>query len=243
MSQVDVACEADLTTSFVRHLEAGTITPDADTLLQIAECLRLPLRARNAMLTAAGHPPPFPQHGFETPSLAPARDVVETVLAAMDPSPAIAIDRHWRVLASNLAVPALTAGVVEPLILRPPVNLMRLFLHPAGLATRIVNLAQWRDHMTARLQRDVEEDRDPGLADLLEEVRDYPCPPWLPDDGSDSGVAVPLRLATLGGTLSFIVATTRFAHPMDVTVSEIAIETFLPADAETAAHLRWMRAS
>ncbi|MFL5257856.1 MAG: helix-turn-helix domain-containing protein [Rhodopila sp.] len=141
MTQLDVASEAELSASFLRHLEAGRVAADAETLLQIAKCLRLPLRARNAMLAAAGHPPPFPQHGFDTPSMQAARTAVDALLEAHVPHPALAIDRHWQVLAANSAVATLVAGV-EPLILRPRFNLLRLFLHPAGLASRTVNLTQ-----------------------------------------------------------------------------------------------------
>lgn len=244
MTQVDVACEADLSPAYVRHLEAGSAEADANTLLQIAECLGLPLRARNAMLTAAGHPPYFPQHGFETPSMQVARNAVQSFLNAQGPFPALAIDRHWRMLASNHAIKALVAGV-EPLILRPPVNVLRLFLHPAGLAPRIVNLGQWRDHLTARLQQDIGQYRDPELVDLLEEVRDYPCPDYTCPDweaGADDAAA-PLRIVTIDGTLSFIAATTRFGMVKDVTLSEVSIETFLAADAATAAFLRHGAAS
>lgn len=237
MTQLDVACEADLSTAYVRHLETGKATADADTLLQLAECLRLPLRVRNAMLVAGGHPPAFPLHGFEAPSLRVARDAVHALLHAQEPYPAFAIDRHWRMLASNQGVKALVAGV-EPLILRPPVNVLRLFLHPAGLAPRIVNLAQWRDHLTARLQRAIDQDRDPALVDLLEEVRDYPCLAGGFDVAENTDPVSPLRVVTIDGTLSFIAASTRLDMVRDVTLSEMCIETFVPADADTAAFLR-----
>ena len=178
------------------------------------------------MLVAAGHPPPFPQHGFDTPSMAVARGSVEAMLAAHDPNPAMTIDRHWRVLSANKAVATLVAGV-EPLILRPPVNLLRLFLHPAGLSTRIINLRQWRNHLIARLQREIDQDRDPGLIDLLEEVRDYPAPTGVCSGRGRRRVPCPLQIATIDGTLSFIAATTRFTMAMDVTLSEISIESFL----------------
>ncbi len=236
-THLDVACEADLPTAYLRHLEAGKVTADADTLLHIAECLRLPLRARNAMLVAAGHPPPFPQHGFDTPSMKAAREAVDALLAAHDRNPAVAIDRRWRVLASNSGFSALVAGV-EPLILRPPFNLLRLFLHPAGLSIRTVNLAQWRAYLIARLYREVEQDRDPGLAELLDEVQDYPCPDWLMQRPQVDEIAVPLQVATVDGTLTFITATTRFDSAVDVTLSEITIESFLPADRETAEYVR-----
>ncbi len=234
MSQLDLACEADLSPTFLRYLEAGRATADATTLLQIAKCLGLPPRTRTAMLAAAGHPPSFPQHDLAAPDVVDPRAGLEAALAAHDPNPALAIDRYWRVLAANKAVATLVAGV-EPLILRQPVNLLRLFLHPAGLSSRIINLPEWRAHLIARLQRDVERVRDGELAELLAEVRDYPCADWGPPTADRYDGGATLRVVTIDGTLSFAAATTMFGTAADASLS---IESFVAADAETTALLQ-----
>jgi hypothetical protein len=192
------------------------------------------------MLAAAGYDPVFQERDFNEPALELVRRNVEVVLAAHDPHPAMAIDRHWRMLAANKAVAHLVAGA-EPALLRPPVNVLRLCLHPAGLAPRIVNLAQWRAYLIARLRRQIDVSGDGALMDLLEEIRDYPGPR---DAGSRKeaedldSVATPFRLATIDGVLSFFGTTTLFGTPVDITLSELGIEAFLPADTRTAEIMR-----
>lgn len=192
------------------------------------------------MLGAAGFVSVFQERAFGEPALSLVRRNVEIVLAAHDPYPALAMDRHWTMLAANRAVAHLVSGA-EPTLLRPPVNVIRLSLHPAGLASRIVNLAQWRAHVIARLRRQIDATGDAVLMDLLEELRDYPNPrsagsPVPEDEGGM--IAIPFRLATINGVLSFFGTTTLFGTPVDITVSELAIEAFLPADAETADCMR-----
>jgi transcriptional regulator with XRE-family HTH domain len=260
LSQLDLACDADVSTKHLSFLETGRSRPSREMLLHLAECLDVPLRTRNIMLAAAGFEPAFLQRDFHDPALAVARRDVETILAAHDPNPAIAVDRHWLIVSANKAVANLVAGA-EPILLRPPVNLLRLCLHPAGLGSRIVNLAEWRANMIARLRRQIDASGDTGLMDLLEEIRDYPKPPGhspanprLPgsrprgsaqraealQDANDelTGIAIPLRLVTIDGTLSFFNTTTRFGMPADITLSEMSIEAFLPADEVTAEILR-----
>ncbi len=172
-----------------------------------------------------------------------ARDAVDLVLAGHEPYPAIAIDRHWTLIASNKAVQPLLAAV-DPLLLQPPINALRLSLHPAGLAPRIANLAEWRSHLLARLRRQIEVTADPVLEELLNELSSYPAPSEGVGAGSDgeyAGVAAPFRLVTEQGVLSFISATTIFGTPVDVTLSELALESFFPADAATAKALRGRR--
>lgn len=188
------------------------------------------------MLAAAGYAPVFQERDFNEPALELVRRNVEAVLAAHDPHPAMAIDRHWRMLAANKAVAHLVAGA-EPMLLRPPVNVLRLCLHPAGLAPRIVNLSQWRAHVIARLRRQIDASGDGALMDLLEEIRDYPSPRpsgCAREAVEQDMVATPLRLATIDGVLSFLGTTTLFGTPVDITLSELVIEAFLPADARTA---------
>lgn len=237
MSQLDLACDAEISTKHLSFLETGRSKPSRQMVLHLAGCLDVPLRDRNVMLTAAGFATVFQERSFNEPALDLVRRNVETVLAAYDPYPALAVDRHWTMLAANRAVAHLVAGA-EPSLLRPPVNVLRLSLHPAGLASRIVNLAQWRAHVVARLRRQIDVSGDVGLSDLLEELRDYPGPRGAGPAEEHDQIAVPFRLATIDGELSFFSTTTMFGTPVDITVSELAIEAFLPADAQTAEIMR-----
>lgn len=243
MSQFDLAQDAEISSKHLSFLETGRSRPSRQMLLHLAACLDVPLRDRNVLLTAGGFPPMFAERAFSEPALDTVRRSIETVLAAHDLNPALAIDRHWTLLAANRAVAHLVAGA-EPILLRPPVNVLRLLLHPAGLASRIVNLTQWRAHMIARLRRQIDLNGDPVLIDVLEEIRDYPNPRDAKSpDGTGCGqdgnkAAIQFRLATIDGVLSFFSTTTLFATPIDITVSELAIEAFLPADAQTAEVMR-----
>jgi hypothetical protein len=239
MSQLDLACDADISTKHLSFLETGRSRPSRSMLLHLAGCLDIPLRDRNVMLAAAGYAPVFQERDFNEPALDLVRRNIEVVLAAHDPNPAMAVDRHWVMLAANRAVAHLVSGA-EPMLLRPPVNMLRLCLHPAGLAPRIVNLTQWRAHVIARLRRQIDTSGDAKLVDLLEEIRDYPNPRPVSAreyDESDM-IATPFRLATIDGVLSFLGTTTSFGTPIDITVSELSIEAFLPADARTAEVMR-----
>jgi transcriptional regulator with XRE-family HTH domain len=237
MSQFDLACGAEISTKHLRVLETGQSRPSRQMVLRLAACLQVPLRDRNILLAAAGYSPTFNAHPFDAPALDIVRRNVEVMLATQEPNPALVMDRHWTMLTANRAVAHLVAGA-EPMLLRPPVNITRLFLHPAGLAPRIVNLAQWRACLIERLRRQIEVSLDPMLIDLLEEVRDYPSPCAGADQPEDLTVAIPLRLATFDGVLSFFNTTTAFATPLDITVAELTIEAFLPADPETAVIMR-----
>jgi transcriptional regulator with XRE-family HTH domain len=236
MSQLDLACEADISTRHLSFLETGRSLPSRDMILHLAERLEIPLRERNVLLLAAGYAPVFPLRPLDDPALRPARRAVDLVLAGHEPYPAVAIDRHWTLVAANGAVPLLLAGA-DPSLLQPPVNVLRLSLHPSGLAPRIVNLAEWREHILARLRHQIELTADATLMGLFEELRAYPAP--SAKEGRDAepdyaGVAVPFRLATQQGVLSFFSTTTVFGTPVDITLSELAIEAFFPADAGTA---------
>jgi transcriptional regulator with XRE-family HTH domain len=242
LSQLDLACEAEISTRHLSFLETGRSLPSREMVLRLADHLDVPLRERNALLVAAGYAPAYPERPLADPALQAARKAVDLVLAGHEPYPALAIDRHWTLIASNNAVPPLMAGA-EPLLLRPPVNVLRLSLHPAGLAPRIANLAQWRSHLLARLRRQIEVTADPILEELLNELCGYPAPGGGAgvengDNGEYAGVAVPFRLVTERAVLSFISATTIFGTPVDITLSELALESFFPADAATAKALR-----
>jgi transcriptional regulator with XRE-family HTH domain len=239
MSRLDLASDAKISSKRLGLMETGRLKPSRGTLLHLAACLDIPLREKNALLSAAGFDPLFKEHAFHAPALDILRRAIETVLAAHEPCPALVVDRHWSMLSANRAVAHLVAGA-EPLLLRPPVNVLRLFLHPAGLAPRIVNLAQWRAHVMARLLRQIDLSGDSRLRDMVEEIRSYPNPRdnASPDQVETGVVAIPFRLATIDGVLSFVSTTTSFSSPVDITVAELAIEAFLPADAETAEIMR-----
>jgi hypothetical protein len=211
-------------------------------LLHIADRLAIPLRDRNVMLRAAGYASSYQERTLDDPAFRSARESIDLILALHEPNPALAIDRHWTMVTANKAVSNLIAGV-DALLLIPPVNVIRLTLHPAGLAPRVINLVEWRRHVIARLLQQIEVTGDPVLLDLVEEVRDYPLPPGpagraKPQD--HDAVAVPFRLATIHGPLSFFSTTTVFGTPVDITLSELAIESFFPADQATATVMRQM---
>jgi transcriptional regulator with XRE-family HTH domain len=243
LSQLDLACEADISTKHLSFVESGRARPSRDMVMHLAERLDVPLRERNVLLVAAGFAPVFKERKISDPALAAQRQAIELVLKAHEPYPALAIDRHWTMISANAMVPQLLAGI-DPALLTPPVNVLRLSLHPGGLAPRTDNLAQWRAHLLERLRRQVEVSADPTLAELLAELRALPAPSQTtqrraPEAKQDmDSVVVPFQLATDAGTLSFFSTTTVFGTPVDITLSELAVEAFFPADAATAEALR-----
>jgi len=239
MSQLDFANDAEISTRHLSFLETGRSQPSRDMILRLAERLDIPLRERNLLLTAAGYAPIFPERKLDDPKLRSARAAVDIVLKGHEPLPALAIDRHWTMIAANGSVKPLLTGVAREL-LEPPVNVLRLSLHPGGLSPRIENLSEWRAHLFDRLRRQIELTADPVLIQLLDELRSYPVPLSAgPAQHADfAGVIVPLRLKTGEGTLSFFSTTTVFGTPVDITLSELAIESFFPADSETAEALQ-----
>ena len=206
-------------------------------ILRLAESLDVPLRQRNALILAAGFAPVFQERSLDDPALRPAREAIEALLSAHEPYPALAIDRHWNLIASNRAVAALMVGAA-PDLLKTPMNVLRLSLHPSGLAPRIANLPEWRDHLLFRLRRQFAETADPALSDLLAELTAYPLGGARSSARDLSAIAVPLQFRTERGVLSLLSTTMMFGTPLDPTLSELALETFLPADAATAEALR-----
>ncbi len=235
LSQLDLALDADISARHLSFLETGRSRPSRGMLLRLAERLAIPARDRNLLLVAAGFAPALPERPLDDPALAVARRAVELVLKAHEPFPALAVDRHWQLLAANAGVAPFLAGAA-PHLLAPPVNVLRLSLHPEGLAPRIENLAEWRGHILHRLEGQVAASGDPVLGALLQELRAYPGGTVLNEDGY-GGVAVPMRVRAGEAVLSFLSTTTMFGTPIDVTLSELAIEAFLPADEATAAAL------
>jgi hypothetical protein len=207
-------------------------------LLRLADRLDVPLRARNDLLTAAGYAPMYAARPLADPAMAAARQVVDQLLRAHEPFPALAVDRHWNIVLMNRAVGLLLEGLPPGRTDERP-NALRLSLHPQGLAPRIVNLATWRAHLLARLHQQVIASGDAVLAALEAELRAYPLAAAARgDEPSDAAIVVPLVIDTRHGRLSFISTTTVFGTPIDVTLAELALETFFPADAATAVALR-----
>ena len=241
MSQLDLAGEAEVSSRHLSFVETGRANPSRDMVLRLAERLDLPLRERNVLLVAAGFAPAFPQRKLDDPALASARCAIDLVLKAHEPNPALAYDRHWNLVSANRMVMPLLEGVPAHL-LGQPLNILRLAFHPEALAARTVNLAEWCGHLLERLHRQCELTADPGLVKLYHELKAYPMParsgPLPPDN-----VAIPFKLRFRGDVLSFMSATMIFGTPVDVTLSELALETFFPADDLTAERMRSMAAS
>jgi transcriptional regulator with XRE-family HTH domain len=249
LSQLDCALEAEISQKHLSFIESGRSQPSREMVLRLAERLDVPLRERNAIMLAAGFAPVFPERSLDDPALAPARAAVEMILKGHEPYPALAVDRRWTLVSANAAVGRLLGLVADKALLAPPVNVLRLSLAPGGLAPHIVNLAEWRAHVLERLRQQVALSGDHQLAALREALARLPGPEAraahdpeakAAHDPSETlgGLAVPFRLRTPAGTLSLISTTTVFGTPIDVTVSELALETFFPADEATAAALR-----
>jgi transcriptional regulator with XRE-family HTH domain len=225
LSQLDLAGEADISTRHLSFVETGRAAPSREMVLRLANRLDVPLRERNRLLVAAGYAPMYGERGLDEPAMAAARQAIDLVLRGHEPYPALAVDRHWTLVSYNRAVPLLMAGAA-PALLQPPVNVLRLSLHPDGLAPRIVNLAAWRAHVLERLRQQIVASGDDDLGALADELRAYPGP----------GRAEPAPTSTSSfrwcstrrkARLSFISTTTVFGTPVDVTLSELALETVL----------------
>jgi len=240
LSQLDLASEAEISQRHLSFVESGRARPSRQMVLRIAERLDLPLRETNRLLLAAGYAPHFQERQFDDPALAPALDAVERVLEAHAPYPAFAVDRHWMLVRANASAQMLLSTVEDRSLLQPPVNVLRASLHPRGAASSIVNLVEWRDHILERLRRLNQAVADPELIALERELQSYPAPPRKapPDPARYSAIAVPLRIRHGETVLSFISTITVFGTPLDVTLSELAIESFFPADAETGTYLK-----
>lgn len=245
LSQLDLALEAEVSARHVSFLETGRAMPSRDMLVRLADRLEVPLRERNVMLTAAGYAPLYSERMLDDPDMLVARTAVDRVLAGHEPYPALAVDRTWTMVAANRSVGLLTSGI-RPELLEPPVNVLRLALHPDGLAPRVANFDQWREHLLARLARQAEQTGDSVVSSLHEELRGYARPaslgPSREAESDASGVLVPLQLRTDIGMLTFISTITVFGSPLDVTLSELAVEAFFPADSFTVSALQQLAA-
>jgi transcriptional regulator with XRE-family HTH domain len=237
-SQLELALDAGVSARHISFVETGRSNPSREMVMGLAANLEVPLRERNELLIAAGYAPEFRQLAYEDPGLAPVRAAIEQLLSAHDPYPAVVVDRHWELVTANQGLGMLLEGVA-PELLEPPANALRISLHPQGMAPRIVNLGEWADHILRRLERHLRLTGDPAIAGLLEELSAYPGTEWEGEEASEHDVFVPLRMRGADGEeLSFFGTIATFGTAVDVTVAELSIESFFPADAATAAATR-----
>lgn len=239
LSQLALALDAEISTRHLSFVETGRSLPSREMVLRLAEQLDVPLRERNTLLLAAGYAPVYPESGLDAAPMAAVRDAIRKLLTAHEPYPALVVNRDWSLVDANASMALFTAEI-RPDLLAPPANVLRASLHPEGLAPRIVNLGEWRAHLLGRLRRQIAATADPGLAALYDELEAYPCDQpepeiELPGPGD---VVVPLRIRHADGELAFFSTVATFGTPLDVTVSELMIEAFYPANSETAAVLR-----
>lgn len=239
VSQLDLSSEAAISTRHLSFVETGRSRPSRDMVIRIAEHLDVPLRDRNQMLLAAGFAPVYPEHDLDAPEMASARTAVREVLAAHQPYPALAVDRTWNVVDVNAAVDVLTQVVSPTLLAAQPLNALRLTLHPDGMAPHIGNLDQWRAFVLGGLRRSAQARADTEMLALHDELAAYPHdgPDERPISAQPGTVYVPLLLRVGAADLSFLAIIATFGTALDITLSELAIESFFPADAATAAYL------
>ncbi|WP_336110013.1 helix-turn-helix domain-containing protein [Streptomyces sp. PTD9-10] len=239
ISQLELALRADSSARHISFIETGRSRPSEEMVLRLAEHLDVPVRERNALLLAAGYAPHYPETPLDDPALDALRDGMERLIQGYEPYPALVVDAGYTVVAANRGITMLLEGVPEKL-LTPAPNAMRLTLHPEGLAPRIRNLREWRGHLLAQMEREIALHRSDQLRALYEEVAAYPVPEGAPGDEPAEPVpyfALPMQIEHDGRILSFVSSISTFNTPMDVTVAELAIETFLPADPATAKYL------
>ncbi len=238
VSQLELALRADSSARHISFVETGKSRPSEEMVLRLAEHLDVPVRERNALLVAAGYAPRFQETPLDSPDLAVVRDGLDRLLAGYEPYPALVVDGRYQVITANRGIALLLDGVA-PWLLTPPLNAMRITLHPEGLAPRIRNFREWRGHLLDQMRRQLALLRSAPLRELYEEVAGYPVLPGGEERvGEHSPLALPMVIEHAGQRLSFLSAIATFNTPVDVTVSELAVETFLPADPETAEHLR-----
>jgi transcriptional regulator with XRE-family HTH domain len=236
LSQMELALDADVSARHLSFVETGRSKPSRELVLQLADHLEVPLRERNTLLLAAGYAPAFAERALGDDAMAPVREALERLLKGHEPFPAVAVDRQWELVSANAPALSLLTDGIAPELLEPPANTLRISLHPDGLAPRIANLAEYSAHLLQLVAHEAAATGDPALVALHEELRGYPGvdPDPPPHDPADS-LFIPLRLRMPGGAeLSFFSTIARFGTALDVTVAELAIESFFPADAATA---------
>jgi transcriptional regulator with XRE-family HTH domain len=236
LSQLDLALQADVSTRHLSFVETGRAVPSREMVLRLADQLEVPLRERNELLLSAGYAPAFPETPLEAPPMHAVRDALRQVLSGHEPYPALVVDRHWNLVDANHAASIFTRDL-PPDLLDPPTNVLRASLHPRGFAPRIINLAEWRGHLLHRLRREIALTADGELSALYEELRGYPCEHAASGMPEQSAVVLPLRIRSELGELAFFSIVASIGTPVDITVSELVIESFFPADQHTASAL------
>ena len=233
-SQLELALDAEISTRHLSFVETGRAKPSREMILLLAENLQIPLRERNKILISGGYAPIFSEKNLEDVSLNAVKTAIDLILQGHEPFPALAVDRHWNMVAANKIVPILLEEV-SPKLLENPINVLRLSLHPEGLAPKIVNFQQWRNYILKRLRKQADDSADEGLEKLFDELSGYKFNGKRNENVANSHheIIVPLQIESKFGVLSFISTVTVFGTPIDVTVSEIALETFFPADEKT----------
>lgn len=243
MSQLTLALEAEVSARHLSFVETGRSRPSREMVLRLAEKLDIPLRERNVLLLAAGYAPAYGETSLDAPEMASVRTAMRQVLDGHEPYPAIVVDRAWNLIDMNASAAIFTEGAAQAL-LEPPVNALRLALHPDGIVSRILNLGEVRAHWLGRLQQRVETSSDPELTRLYDELSAYPCDQPEPAIGEPNtgGVVQTLRIRSGDEVLSFFSILATLLSPLDITIDELAIESFYPADARTADALQRRRA-
>ncbi len=236
LSQLDLSIQAEISTRHVSFLETGRSKPSRDMILHLSEHLDIPLRERNHLLLAAGYAPVYSESTLGSPQMAAVREAIGKLLAGHEPYPAVVVDRGWNLVDANAGIALLAEGISPDLL----ANVLRASLHPDGLAPRIANLGEWRAHLLGRLKRQIGLTGDSGLAELYAELRGYPCDQPEPEVEvpGPGDILVPLRLRQADRELSFFSVMATFGTPLDITVAELMIESFFPADEETSRFLR-----
>ena len=236
LSQLELAGRAGVSTKHLSFLETGRAKPSPEMVVHLAEHLDVPIRERNALLVAAGHAPRYGETPLHDEAMAAARRAIDMILEHHQPFPAVVIDRQWNLIAANPAALLLSGGV-SPEMLEPPVNVVRLSLHPQGLAPRVHNLAEFGGYLLERLRHQAAATADVELAGLVEELT-----PYLPPGGGalppSFEVLLPFVIELEGTVLSLFTTITTFGTPLDVTTAELAVESFFPADEATE---EWFR--
>jgi transcriptional regulator with XRE-family HTH domain len=239
LSQLALSSVAAVSSRHLSFIETGRARPSREMVLHLARQLDVPLREQNSMLLAAGYAPVYRDGGLESPESQPVRDALDRFLTAHEPYPAIVVDRGWDLVGANRGLGRLTARV-SPALLSPPVNVLRVALHPDGMAPDILNLDEWSHHLMHRLSRQVTLTGDERLAALYDELARYPDVVVSDTHGAldtPSPILQALQLRTDQGDLSLFSTVTVFGTTLDVTLAELAIEAFYPADADTAQRL------
>ncbi|WP_216217386.1 helix-turn-helix domain-containing protein [Amycolatopsis aidingensis] len=239
ISQLDLSIAAEISTRHLSFVETGRSRPSREMVLRLGEYLEIPLRERNQLLLAAGYAPAYTESDLDAPGMAAVRQAVRQLLTGHEPYPAVVLDRRWNLVEGNSSVALFLEGV-SPELTASPVNVLRLTLHPAGMAPQVLNLGEWRAHLLGRLRREAHATGDPFHTELLEELRGYPCAQEVPEVEvpGPGDILVPLRLRYGGQELAFFSTVATFGTPLDITLAELSIESFFPADPATAALLR-----